>query len=728
MRGKVLAKHAGSFASLLDPTDNATEGDDRVTTDSSHQETGLPGNRLGLEKSPYLLQHAHNPVHWFPWGEEALEKAREEDKPIFLSVGYATCHWCHVMAHESFENQEVAEVLNASFVPVKVDREERPDIDMIYMNACQAMTRGGGWPLSVFLNPDGSPFFAGTYFPREPRMGMPGFTELLRHIARLWGQDRQRLRTLGGEVVQALQTGPASGESDALAGEELLEEAFSQLLSSFDREQGGFGPAPKFPTPHNLSFLLRYHRRTGSLQARAAVEKTLQAMRNGGLFDQIGLGFHRYSVDGQWLVPHFEKMLYDQAGLAMAYAQAFQATGEQRYARVVEEIFTYVLRDMTSPEGAFFCAQDADSEGREGLFYVWTPEQITGVLGKDRADLFCRFYDIRKGGNFEDGLSIPHVPLEPADFAVREGMALEELESRLQADREILFQERTRRPAPLKDDKILTSWNGFMIAALAIGARALGHSGYARAAGRAVDFLQSALTPGRGRLLRRYRDGEARLPGYADDYAFLVWGLIELYEATFEPEYLEKAVLLQESMVTLFHDKNLGGFFFSGSENESLVIRSKEAYDQAVPSCNAVAAMNLLRLGRMTGVTGWEQLAEQTVGAFSDTLSRVPSAHTHLLGAVDFLSGPAREIVIAGDPGSRDTEDMLRAAHRAFLPNTVLLLRPTGSQAEKILSVAPHLRPMEPVDGRATAFVCQQHTCREPVTDQKTFTENLLLT
>jgi len=664
-------------------------------------------------------------VDWFPWGEEALNRAREENRPVFLSIGYATCHWCHVMAHESFEDREVARVLNRHFVPVKVDREERPDIDLIYMNACQAMTRGGGWPLSVFMTPEGKPFFAGTYFPRDGRMGMTGFIDLLNRIADLWEKDRERLLRMGDEVVRALQPAPGPGGEAPLPGRDGLEKAFGQLHGIFDARWGGFGPSPKFPSPHNLMFLLRWHHRSDDPDAVHCVEKTLQAMRNGGIFDQIGFGFHRYSVDEKWLVPHFEKMLYDQAQLSLACVETYQATGRTRYATAAREVFSYVLRDMTSTDGGFYSAEDADSEGREGLFYVWKPAEVHDVLGKEAGELFCRFYNITPEGNFEDGLSIPHITREADAFARAEGMTEESLAPLLEDARAKLFRVRCDRVHPLKDDKILTSWNGLMIAALARGSRALRDPAYAGAAGQAAEFVLDRLVEPGGGLLRRYREGEAALPGYVDDYAFLIWGLIELYEATFEVRFLQKALDLQACMLDRFWDPNGGGFFFSGSENETLIVRSKEAYDQALPSGNSVAAMNLLRLGRMTGDPAWEQRAEQTVRAFSRSITGVPAAHTQFLFAVDFMTGPSREIVIAGDPERPETLEMIRAVHERFLPRATLLLRPPGQPGERIRDMAPYLRSMEAGGAAAAAFVCERYACRQPVTDPEALREAL---
>ncbi len=547
-------------------------------------------NHLIQEKSPYLLQHAENPVEWYPWGDEAFQKAKKEDRPIFLSIGYATCHWCHVMAHESFEDEEVARLLNESYISIKVDREERPDIDQIYMQACQVMTGRGGWPLSVFMTAEGKPFFAGTYFPKRTRMGLPGFVEILTHIAALWTNDRERILKASDDITDVIQYRdhpPALGTEPEL---KTLRSGYEQLAKNFDQSWGGFGSAPKFPTPHNLTFLLRWHRRGNDPKVRDMVETTLDAMRGGGIFDQIGFGFHRYSVDEKWLVPHFEKMLYDQALLAIAYIEAYQATAKPWHAQVAREIFTYVLRDMTSPEGGFYSAEDADSEGKEGLFYLWTPQEVKRHLGEDTGALICRFYDITDDGNFEEHLSIPHIPVQPKAFAEREGMDVRELGTLLEQSRERLFEARERRVHPLKDDKILTSWNGLMIAALAKGYQALGDRAYKKAACQAADFVLHKLRTTSGRLLRRYRHGHVAYNGYLEDYSFLVWGLIELYEATFDIRYLEEAVEINRTMIDLFWDEEVGGLYFAGKDNERLIAKSKEAYDGATPSGNSVSA------------------------------------------------------------------------------------------------------------------------------------------
>jgi uncharacterized protein YyaL (SSP411 family) len=674
-------------------------------------------NHLAGEKSPYLLQHASNPVDWYPWGEEAFQRARQEEKPIFLSIGYATCHWCHVMAHESFEDEDVAELLNKNFIAIKLDREERPDVDMVYMAVCQRLTGSGGWPLSIFMTNKGNPFFAGTYFPKHSRVGMPGFMDILNRIVATWKSDRELLIKESSKITYEIQPLEHPKTITQFLNEETLKQGYLNLERSFDPKWGGFGRAPKFPTPHQLTFLLRWYKRSHDVRALDMVEKTLDAMRRGGLFDQIGFGFHRYSVDQKWMVPHFEKMLYDQAQLAMAYIEIYQITGKKRFGQVAREIFTYVLRDMTSPEGGFYCAEDADSEGKEGLFYLWTPKEVNRHLGKDTGNLVCSFYNITEAGNFEEGFSIPHIPTPLAGFVSKTGMESAKFENLLDNARSKLFDIRNKRIHPLKDDKILTSWNGLMIAALAKGYQVLGDQEYIGAAGKAADFILKNLRTKDAKLLHRYRYGDAAYSGFLDDYAFLVWGLIELHEATFEVGYLEEAIALNRAMLDMFWDEQNGGLYFSGKENESLIIKTKDLYDGAIPSGNAVAALNLLRLGRMTGNVALEKKAEQLIGAASGTVRTYPASYTQLLGAIDFLIGPSREIVIAGDPALTDTREMIKTVQRKFLPNKVLLFHPAGPDAGRLVELVPFVKNMLPRDGRPTAYVCKNFACQAPITD-----------
>ncbi len=681
-------------------------------------------NRLIKEKSPYLLQHAENPVDWHPWGEEAFRKAKEEDKLVFLSVGYATCHWCHVMEHESFEDEAVARLMNERMISIKVDREERPDIDDVYMTVCQALTGQGGWPLSVFMTPERKPFYAGTYFPKQSRLGMPGFVDIITQLSNLWEKDRNKIFTASEQITSSLQ--PKKGGQDWAALDiETLRKAYNQLNRVYDHSFGGFGEAPKFPTPHHLTFLLRWHRRHPESEALSIVEKTLDSMRDGGIFDQVGYGFHRYSVDQRWLVPHFEKMLYDQAMLAMAYAEAFQLTGNSRHAKVCREIFEYVLRDMTDPQGGFYSAEDADSEGKEGLFYVWTPREIREILGEQEGDLFSRFYDITDGGNFEDGQSIPHVLKSVEVFSKMVGIGADQVGALLADAERKLFAVREKRIHPLKDDKILTSWNGLMIAALAKGYQALGDKIYLDAATKAADFVLRTLRQDSGRLCRRYRDGETAFLGFLEDYTFFGWGLIELYESSFELRFLEEAIKINRQMLDLFWDDLDGGFFFTAEDNERLIMRDKPVYDGAIPSGNSVALLNLLRLSRITGATEWEDKAERMLRYFSGMVGDYPSGYTQFLNALDFALGPSSEVVIVGDPELESTRTMLELLHRKFYPNRVLMLKRDGDEGEKLSSLAAFTAELKPLDSKATAYVCENFACKRPITDPEALAESI---
>lgn len=682
-------------------------------------------NRLISEKSPYLLQHAYNPVDWFPWGEYAFEKAKNEDKPIFLSIGYSTCHWCHVMEKESFENEEVAKLMNDAFVSVKVDREERPDIDGIYMEVCQRMTGSGGWPLNIMITPDKKPFYAATYIPKESRFGRTGMLEMITRIKDLWRSQRDDVEKLAEETVSALKTVPES------AGEELrddaLHSAYEQLLEMFDEQHGGFGDAPKFPMPHNLMFLLRYWKRTGDGMALLMVEKALSGMRMGGIYDQIGFGFHRYSVDSRWLVPHFEKMLYDQAMLAFAYMEAFQATGKKEYEKTCREIFIYILRDMTSPEGGFYSGEDADSEGEEGKFYLWTEDEIRSVLSNEEVELIERVFNINRDGNFPEGKSsgrnIFH--LTRSLFENTSLLPVKELQDRIETARNKLFIVRETRVHPGKDDKILIDWNGLMIAALAKGAQVFDEPEYSDAARRAADFILSKMSDSKGLLYHRYRDGETAVPAFLDDYAFLSWGLIDLYETTFEIRYLKAALELNNHLLRHFWDKENGGFYFTADYAEEGIIRKKEIYDGAVPSGNSVAMLNLIRLGKMTANLEFEKKAEATGQAFSQSISRSPAAYTMLMVALDLAIGPTSEVVIVGDLQNEDTKNMLVSLRSEFIPNKVVIFRPDDADSSEIMHLADYSKNLSSKEGKATAYVCRNFTCKLPTTDPKEMLELL---
>ncbi len=669
--------------------------------------TNKQANRLINEISPYLLQHAHNPVDWFPWGQEALDKAKAEDKPIFLSIGYSTCHWCHVMERESFEDEEVAQILNKSFVSIKVDREERPDIDSIYMSVCQAITGRGGWPLTIFMTPDQKPFYAGTYYPKESRGGRTGLVTLLDRITDAWKNNRSMLLESGDKIKEAITQDVRASEAAII--EEHIHEAYEAFEHSFDEVYAGFGNAPKFPSPHNLSFLLRFWYLQKEESALNMVERTLDAMYRGGIFDHIGFGFSRYSTDRQWLVPHFEKMLYDNALLTTAYSEAYLATKNDRYAKIAEEIITYVLRDMTSPDGGFYSAEDADSEGEEGKFYVWTRDEVIRVLGEPDGQKFCKYYNITQTGNFE-GHSIPNlihseIPESDREFAEK--------------CRKKLFEYREKRIHPHKDDKILTSWNGLMIAALAIAARIPGKSEYAQAAEKAVEFIYSHLLRDDGRLLARYRDGETAIPAYADDYAFLGWGLLELYETTYNPEFLEKAIRLTEEILRLFWDKENGGLFIYGEDSEQLITRPKEFYDGAAPSSNSVTTLNLLRLARLTADEKYEKLADRQLKAFGSSARMYPQGHSFFLIAQLFALAPTKEIFIVTKNNHTEAGAMLDVLSEEFRPFTVTLLH--NESKDGLARVAPIVQNYRTLDGKATAYVCENFTCRRPVTDLNEF-------
>jgi uncharacterized protein YyaL (SSP411 family) len=565
------------------------------------------------------------------------------------------------------------------------------------------------------MTPEGKPFFAGTYFPKTSRMGMVGFLDLANQIAAAWENNRGPLLEASDKITRGIQPRPSKGSISEL-GLDTLQKGYDQLAQAFDPKWGGFGSAPKFPTPHNLTFLLRWHRRTGEANALHMVEKTLDCMRAGGIFDHIGYGFSRYSVDERWLVPHFEKMLYDQAMLAMAYTEAYQATGNTRHGKVVEEVLTYVLRDMTSPEGGIYTAEDADSEGKEGLFYIWTPGEIREQLGKELADLFCRYYDVGTHGNFEDGRSILHARIPLDKFAKQQQMDVAELEKILEDGREKLFATRERRIHPLKDDKVLTSWNGLMIVAMAKAYQALGHQTYVDSAKSAAAFILERLKKN-NRLFRRYRDGEVAHPGYLDDYTNFVWGLIELYEATFEPTYLEEAMALNNGMIDLFWDQTHGGFFYSGKDNEVLIKQSKEIYDGAIPSSNSVAMLNLVRLSQITGEANLEEKAERVAGFFAKRIKAYPSAYTQFLAALDFIIGPSREIVVVEGRNGRSSRGLVETIQKEFVPNKVVLMRRADESSDRIAAIAPFTKDLRAQGDRPTVHLCEKQSCQETITE-----------
>ncbi|MDF0592454.1 thioredoxin domain-containing protein [Methanotrichaceae archaeon M04Ac] len=683
---------------------------------------GTKKNRLAYESSPYLLQHADNPVDWHPWGEEAFRKADREDKPVFLSIGYSTCHWCHVMARESFEDEEVAGLLNATFVCIKVDREERPDIDAVYMNVAQMMTGSGGWPLNVILTPDKKPFFAATYIPRESRFGRIGMLDLVPRIGLLWRTERGELLNSAEEVTAALRRSPPEVPGRGL-DEAAIRQAYQSLVARFDARNGGFGSAPKFPSAATFLFLLRHAKRTGDPGGLSMTEISLNAMRRGGIFDHLGYGFHRYSTDAGWILPHFEKMLYDQAMIAIACLEAHQASGDERYGRIAREVFEYVLRDLASPEGGFYSAEDADSEGEEGKFYLWTNGELNALLDGEEAAAAARVFDVRGEGNFREeatgrftGKNVLHLKRAVGEVAEELGVREADLYERLQVARQKLFSARKERTRPLLDDKILADWNGLTIAALGRGAQVLGEVALEKAASRAADFVLEKMRDGDGRLLHRYRRGSAGILGNLDDYAFLIWGLLELYEAGFETKYLQAANDLAGDMVGRFHDEEGGGFYFTPIDGEDLIHRRKDSHDGALPSGNAVAVFDLLRLARMNADPKLEVIASKALDAFAPRAWAAPAAHLHLLSALDFALGPASEVVIIGHPDSPDTGEMKRALWSRYLPRKVVLFRPAGEEPD--LSMFPEFAAhLSMVDEKATAYVCREYVCHRPTTD-----------
>ncbi len=686
-------------------------------------------NRLAHELSPYLLQHASNPVDWHPWGEEAFERARAEDKPIFLSIGYSTCHWCHVMEHESFEDPEVADLLNRSFVSIKVDREERPDVDQVYMSVCQMLTGSGGWPLTVLMTPDKRPFWAGTYVPKHGRFGRPGMVELLPRVAELWTSSRDRLVHSANEIVGHLQSSASAGGAGEIP-DDLAGHALQQLASRFDSRYGGFGQAPKFPSPHNLLFLIQHWRLTGRREALEMVDLTLRQMRSGGIWDHVGCGFHRYSTDREWLLPHFEKMLYDQAMLALAAVEAWRATGDRVHRRTAVEILEYVLRDMTSPDGGFYSAEDADSEGEEGRFYVWSRAELSEVLTADQLELVEQVWGVSSEGNFHDeasgaatGANILHFERPPAEVAPDLGISPDELDRRLEAVRARLFEIRERRVHPLKDDKILADWNGLMAAAMARAGAVLDEPRYLRAAADAVEFVWTRMRTPDGGLLHRYRAGDAAIAAFLDDHAFLVWALLELYDATLDPVHLERAFALQKAQ-DRFRASD-GSFYFTADDGEPMLVRQREIYDGAIPSGNSVSSGNLLRLARLTGRPELEHQALAIAAAAARDLDRLPSGHSHLVAAVERAGARSTEVVVVGARSDPDTRSLLAVVRRSAPPGSVTLLVEPGAAGDRARRLAPFVDAMTLIEGKAAAYVCHGFACELPTTDPDRLTELL---
>lgn len=686
-------------------------------TESAYTPPRSDPNRLIHETSPYLLQHAHNPVDWYAWGEEAIQAARELDRPIFLSIGYSACHWCHVMEHESFENEAIAVVMNEYFICIKVDREERPDLDQIYMNAVQLMTRHGGWPMSVFLTPDLKPFYGGTYWPPTARTGMPGFQQILLKVHEAWRDRRDDVLHGANELTAAIQqlAGGVGGTRSPL-DDKLLRNALQQLTRIADRRHGGFGHAPKFPHAMDLRLLLRGWKRFGDEDALSVALLTLDKMAQGGIYDHLGGGFHRYSTDERWLAPHFEKMLYDNALLVPAYLEAYQATGNADYARVVRETLNYVLREMMQPGGGFYSTQDADSEQVEGKFFVWSEREILNILGEDDARVFNDCYDVTPDGNWE-GHTILNRPKTDEQAAKVLGIEQVELSKILERCKARLFEVRERRVHPGRDEKVLTSWNGMMISALAQAAQVLGEPRFAQAAREAADFLLGTLRTPAGLLLHSFKDGKARFNGYLDDYACLVDALVDVYQATFEVRYLDEALRLAQIMVEQFQDIEAGGFFYTAQNHETLIARNKESQDGSTPSGNSMAATALLRLGRLCGRADLEGQAVATLEFQSSLLEQSPTAAGQALLALDFLIGPAREVVLVDGNRPEETEEVLAALHRRFMPNKVVA-RMTASmqQADPPAALKPLVQGKTARNGAATIYLCDHGTCGLPVT------------
>jgi hypothetical protein len=680
-------------------------------------------NRLARETSPYLLQHAHNPVDWYPWGEEALRRAKEEQRPILLSIGYSACHWCHVMEHESFENPDIARLMNDNFVNIKVDREERPDLDSIYMTAVQGMTGQGGWPMTVFLTPDGAPFYGGTYFPPADRGGMPGFPRVLQSVAEAFRTKPDEIRQSAEQIRQFLERQTRPPSEAGLLSPEILDRAFTALRNQFDGQYGGFGGAPKFPQPMSLDFLLRTHLRTKDPRALAMVELTLEKMAHGGMYDQLGGGFHRYSVDRVWLVPHFEKMLYDNAQLAAIYLHAYQATGNPIYRRVCEETLDYVMREMVSPEGGFYATQDADSEGDEGKFFVWTPNEILAVLGEEDAHVFSAYYGVRPGGNFE-GKSILFVPGAAETVAESLEMPIDALQAALERGRRTLFEARERRVKPGRDEKVLTAWNGLMLRAFAEAAAALGRDDYRCTAEANAEFLLSKLGAN-GRLLRTYKDGQAKLNGYLEDYSFLADGLLALYQSTLDARWYREARRLADTMIEQFWDEDSasgGSFFDTGKDHEQLVSRPRDVFDNATPSGSSVAVEVLLRLAVLSGEQRYRQIAEAVLRSLAESLARMPTGFGRLLSALDLALTPSQEVAIVG-PDASDTQTLLAVVREGYRPNLVLAL--ASGPDDPLTQEMPLLAKKSTRNGRATAYVCENYACQSPTTEPEELRKQL---
>ncbi len=681
-------------------------------------------NHLHNEKSPYLLQHVNNPVDWYPWSDEAFRIAEKKQKPIFLSIGYSTCHWCHVMAHESFEDTQVATLLNDTFVCIKVDREERPDIDKTYMTVCQLITARGGWPLTIMMTPDKQPFFAATYIPKESRFGMKGLLQIIPEVKRLWQQNQTKLTQSARDITTQLQK-ISLGAGNQKLNQTTLDAGYDQLLRSYDELYGGFGQQPKFPTPHTLLFLLRYHKRTQQSFAKKMAEYTLQQMRHGGMYDHIGGGFHRYSTDRKWIIPHFEKMLYDQALLLMAYTEAYQATRKPLFKKTAQEIIEYVHGTMTSEKGGFFAAEDADSEGAEGKYYTWEYEKLKHILTDAELAFVTQFYNIQKEGNFTSETdpsaqqNIFYQTMSIDDYAAYASVQKEDVIQTIETIQKKLYQNRSQRSPPGKDDKILTDWNGLMIAALSKASRIFNRKKYTQYAENAADFILHTMLQKDNQLLHRHRDGDTNITGFADDYAFLIWGLLELYQTTFKTKYLSISHKLTSYLLNHFWDDTQGGLYFTSDTSETILTRTKEIYDGAIPSANSVAFYTLLQLARITGDSDLELKAQDIGTTFSTQVTNTPQVYTQLLIGLDYALGPSYEIVIVGDKENNDTQKILQSIQKMYLPTAIILLKEPSSKDDRLEKLVPFLKDYSQLHHQPTIYVCQNQHCQRPTTSIK---------
>lgn len=682
-------------------------------------------NRLIKEKSPYLLQHAYNPVDWYPWSDEAFEKARTENKPVFVSIGYSSCHWCHVMEKESFQDQTVAEFLNRAFVCVKVDREERPDIDVTYMAVCQALGQNCGWPLNIIMTPTKKPFFVASYIPKDNRYGTVGMLNLIPQIEQVWKTRRHELELSGTKIIKQITSQPTPTGEEPL-NEDTLNDAYDQLYISFDHHNAGFGQAPKFPSPHNIMFLLRYYNRTRQPAALTMVERTMQAMRNGGIFDQVGFGFHRYSTDAMWLVPHFEKMLYDQSLLTLAYLEAYQVTCAPKFRIAAQETLEYVLRDLRAPEGAFYSSENADSEGEEGKYYLWTFNELKAALPADLLGFAVRIFGVKPEGNYVNpgngltGKNILYLAVTPQQMAAEENVSLDQIIDKLGRTVQLLYATRAKRVHPDKDYKILVDWNGLMIAALAKASQVLGDPIYLKAAEDAADFLLKTMQKEKHRLLHRYAKGEAAVDGFLDDYAFFAWGLIELYEAGFDEKYLQASVDFTKVMIEDFWDPANGGFYITSKESDKSVPRIKQSYDGAYPSGNSAALFDLLRLAALSGEVSFRQYAEKLLSCFAWDIRGYPMGRTFMLSGLDFLLGGTSNVIIVGEKAEKETQTLLSVLRKPYLPNLTVTLW-TSERAK----TAPHGISYKKIKRKATAYVCKGQTCMPPTNDAATMLQYL---